>query len=182
MKKIILSSLLLVAGLALTLKAVAADSATVTVTLSDVHLCCGKCVTGATAAVAPVTGAKAVCDMVGKTVAITAPDKETAQKAVDALIAAGYFGKSSDSAIKVSADTGAKDAKVTSVEVTGLHLCCGTCVTAVNGILAKVPGVTGNTAKANAKSFTVTGDFNDKAMFDEFQKGGLTGKVAAAAK
>jgi hypothetical protein len=37
--------------------------------------------------------------------------------------------------------------------------------------------VTGNTAAKGAKSFTVTGDFNDKQVFDALQKAGLTGKV-----
>lgn len=161
---------------ALALPAMAADTS---VTLSDVHLCCGSCVTGVAKAVGPVTGAKAECDTDKKTVTITAPDNATAQKAVDALTAAGYFGKSSNAAIKVDAATNAPDGKVTSLEITGVHLCCGSCVTTVKGILEKLPGVTGNTVKSRATSFTVTGDFNAKAVFDELQKAGLTGKAAA---
>jgi hypothetical protein len=34
------------------------------------------------------------------------------------------------------------------------------------------------TAKKGAKSFEVTGDFNDKEAFAALQKAGLTGKVA----
>ena len=60
--------------------------------------------------------------------------------------------------------------------VENLHLCCGKCVKAVNEILATVPGVTGNTAATGAKTFEVTGKFNDKAVFDAFQKAGLTGQ------
>jgi mercuric ion binding protein len=173
----LLAPLFILAGLGLT--ATAADT---TVTLSDVHLCCAKCVSGVNTAVAPVTGVKAVCDTSAKTVVLTAPDEATAQKAVDALTAAGYFGKSSDSAIKVDAATGAPDATVSTIEITGLHLCCGTCITAVNDVLAKVPGVTANTAKTKATSFTFTGDFNAKAVMDEFQKAGLTGKVVSTPK
>jgi hypothetical protein len=46
----------------------------------------------------------------------------------------------------------------------------------VNETLATVPGVTGNTAAKGAKSFEVTGNFNDKDVFDALQKAGLTGQ------
>ena len=46
---------------------------------------------------------------------------------------------------------------------------------AVSEALGTVPGVTGNTAAKGAKTFQVTGDFNDKVVFDALQKAGLTG-------
>jgi len=46
----------------------------------------------------------------------------------------------------------------------------------VGEALATVPGVTGNTAAKGAKSFEVTGNFNDQAVFDALQKAGLTGR------
>jgi periplasmic mercuric ion binding protein len=157
----------------------AADTA---VTLSDVHLCCSSCVKGVDAAVAPIAGVKAVCDQDAKTVAITAPDKETAQKAVNALVAAGYFGKSSDDSIKVEAPSGAKDGKAQqTVTVSGVHLCCTKCVTAVKGVLSKLEGVQGNTVVQRAPTFTVTGDFNARNMFDALNQAGLAGKVATPA-
>jgi copper chaperone CopZ len=163
---------------AFTLRAAAAD---VTVTLSEVHLCCQNCVKGANTALAPVTGAKGVVDMDAKTIAITAADNATVQKAVDALTAAGYFGKSSDSAIKVDASSGAKPGKAQTLEISGVHLCCGKCVTAVKDALAAVDGVKTNTAATKAKSFTITGDFDTASVFDALHKIGLTGKVVAAA-
>jgi len=158
-------------GLVFTLAASAA-----TVTLSGVHICCGSCVKGVNAAVTNVTGLTAVADEDAGTVVLTADDSATLQKGVDALTTAGFFGTSSDPAIKVSADTGAKNQKVQTITITGLHLCCGKCVKAVNEILGGVPGVTGNTAAKGAKSFDVTGDFNDKDVFDALQKAGLTGQ------
>jgi copper chaperone CopZ len=155
-----------------------------TLTLTGAHVCCGNCVKGVAAAVASISGVTAT-DAVNttapylSTIAITAPDKATAQKAVDALTGAGFYGVSSDAAIKVNSDTGATDTKVSSLDVSNLHLCCQKCVTAVNDILKTVPGVTGNTAKPKATSFTVTGDFSPKAVMDAFQKGGLTGKAGA---
>lgn len=165
----------LAAAFALLLPASAAD---VSVKLSNVHICCKSCVTGAEKAVSSVTGAKANVSLDDETVTITAADKATLQKAADALVAAGFFGKSSDPAIKLSANTGAKGAKTKSVTITGMHLCCDKCVKAVDQIVKSVPGATGQTAKKNAPSFQVTGDFNDKDLMDAFQKAGLTGKVS----
>jgi len=170
-----MKTILASAVLALTLAAAHADSS---VKLSDVHLCCQSCVKGVDKAVAKVPGVTAKSDMDDKTVSLTGPDTATVQKAVDALVAAGYYGKSSDDSIKVSADTGAKDEKVQSLKVEDTHLCCGSCVKAVNKALGGVSGVSGNDAKKGATSFTITGDFNEKDAMAALQKAGLTGHVA----
>ncbi|MDB6057011.1 MAG: hypothetical protein JWO95_855 [Verrucomicrobiales bacterium] len=149
-----------------------------TVTLNNVHLCCDKCVKGVDTAVGHVSGASAVSDKAASTVTLTAADKATLQKAVNAITKAGYFGESSDASVKVSSKTGAKDAKVQSMKVSGVHLCCAKCVKAVNAAVSKAPGVTGNTASKDASSFEVTGDFSPKDVFAELNKAGLTGKVA----
>jgi len=166
------SILALLTVCALTFAARAED---VTAKISDVHLCCKKCVGLAEKAVATVHGAKAVADMDAGTVTITASDKTTAQKAADALVAKGFFGTSSD--VTIDATTGAKDAKVKTIEIKDLHLCCDKCVKAVDKTVKAVPGVTGDTASKGATSFTVTGDFNDKDVMTALQKEGLTGKV-----
>ncbi len=167
----------LVASLVLGSTAFAAD---VSVKLTNVHLCCDSCVHGVERAISPVSGAVAESDKDSDTVVLTAPDKATVQKAVNALVAAGYFGASSDPAIKVVAATGATDAKVQGVEVAGVHLCCKSCVTAVNKALSQVPGVTGTTAAKDAETFQVKGDFNQKAVFDALFEAGLAGKVWAS--
>jgi copper chaperone CopZ len=164
-------SMVLAIGLASS--ALAADT---TVTISDVHLCCGSCVKGVDKAVADVSGLTAKADEDAGTVTLTGPDTATLQKGADALVAAGFFGKSSDPTIKLNAETGAKNQTVQSIKIEGLHLCCGKCVKTVNETLATVPGVTGNTAAKGAKSFEVTGNFNDKDVFDALQKAGLTGQ------
>jgi periplasmic mercuric ion binding protein len=155
----------------------AAQADDVTVTLSQVHLCCGSCVKGAKAIVATVDGAKAVVDQTNRTVAISAPDTATVQKVVDALTKGGFFGVSSDASIKVDASTGAKGEKVQSLKVAGVHLCCPKCVKAVHKAVFGVPGVTGEDAQKGMEVFTVTGDFNDADVFAALQKAGLTGKV-----
>jgi copper chaperone CopZ len=149
----------------------------VKVTLSKVHLCCDKCVNAANKVVSKVDGVTAVPDKTARTIALTAADTPTLQKAVDALVKAGFFGESSDASIKVNSDTGAKGEKVQTLKVQGVHLCCPSCVKAVNKALADVPGYTSNDATKGAESFEVKGDFKDSDVFDALQKAGLTGKV-----
>ena len=164
----------LVAALALVPIARAAD---VSVTLTNVHLCCDKCVKGANKAVASVEGATCIADKTARTVVITAADATTVQKATDALIKAGFYGDSSDASVKITSETGAKGEKVQTLKVNGVHLCCPKCVKAVKAALAEVPGVTGDTVTNGETSFTVTGDFKDSDVFAALQKAGLTGTV-----
>src|SRR6267378_455509 len=108
--KISLASVLISCALGLPVQA-----ADVTVKISNVHLCCKGCVTGVEKAVGEVHGATASADKDAGTVGLTGPDTATVQKAADALVAAGYFGKSSDSKIKINDTTGAKGKKVQSL-------------------------------------------------------------------
>jgi|SRR6266850_3479257 len=172
MKNIIAS---LIITLALTPAVWASD---VSDKLTDVHLCCPSCVKGVQKAVAEVPGVTASASQDEATVTLTGPDNATVQKAVDALVAAGYFGKSGDPAIMMKNKTGAKNQMVKSLEIEGVHLCCGKCVKAVSTALGEVSGVTGNTATKGAKSFVVNGDFNDKDVFTALQKAGLAGQAA----
>jgi periplasmic mercuric ion binding protein len=172
MKMTVLS---LAAVLALAVSARAADS---TVKLSEVHICCNSCVTAANKLVATVPGVKGEVDKDAGTITLTAANKADLQKTTDALVAAGFYGKSSDASVKVNAETGAKGEKVKTLTISGVHLCCSSCVTAVGKAVKSVDGVESHTAARNAKTFEVKGDFNDKAVLDALQKAGLTGKVA----
>jgi copper chaperone CopZ len=156
---------------------ISVQAADVTAKISEVHLCCKNCVTGVEKAVGSIPGVKAEADQDSGTVTLTGADSATVQKAADALVKAGYFGKSSDPAIKINASTGATDKKVQTLTVEGVHLCCGKCVKAVDKALKSVGGVKEHTATKGAKSFDVTGDFNDTEVFAALQKEGLTGKV-----
>lgn len=150
------------------------------VTLTDVHMCCGSCVNRVPTALKDVAGVTGVGSQADKTIVVTAPDVATAQKAVNALLAEGYFGKTSDPAIKVEAPTGAPTGKVEKLTVSGVHLCCGRCVTTVKDVLSKLDGVTGNTVAANAPTFEVTGNFDAKLLFERLNAAGLAGKVGTA--
>ena len=89
-----------------------AQAAGITAKITDVHLCCQSCVKGAEKAVADIKGVTAAVDRDAGTVSLTGTDKATVQNAADALVAAGFFGRTSDAGIKLAADTGAKGAKV----------------------------------------------------------------------
>ncbi len=168
------SFLSLVAVLALTPLTRADD---VKVTLSKVHVCCGHCVTIVKDVISKVDGVTAVADKDEHTIVLTGADTATVQKGVNALTKAGFYGESSDAAIKVDKETGAKGEKVQSLKVKGVHLCCPSCVKAVNKALADVPGYASNDATKGAETFEVKGDFKDSDVFDALQKAGLTGKV-----
>jgi len=148
-----------------------------TVKISGVHLCCGKCSTTAETAVT-AAGASAETDEDAGTVAIKAADDATAQKAADALVAAGFFGASDNAAVKVGNANGAKDEKTASLKIKGVHLCCDKCVKGVTAALKNVIGVTGNTAVKKAESFEVTGDFNARDVMSALEKAGYSGRVA----
>ena len=142
-----------------------------TVTLKDIHNCCGSCEKGITKAVTSVDGATVTTTKTSAT--ITAKDKATADKAVNALVAAGFYGEGAPA-------QSAPDKKVKSATVSGTHLCCAKCVTVVNEALNKVPGVKTNTAKKNAATFDVTGDFKPTDVFAALHQAGLTGKEMKA--
>lgn len=147
------------------------------VKLSNVHLCCNSCVKGVEKAVTSVAGATAQCDKDAGTVTITAPDAAGTQKAVEAFVAAGYFGSSSDTSIKVKAHSGVKKGKVQSLKVSGVHLCCTKCVTGLNEAVTKVAGVKGTTAAKGAETFEITGDFDGREAMTALNKAGFAGKV-----
>ena len=167
-------SVSIVAAFAFTLGASAADT---TAKISEVHLCCKGCVTGVEKAVSKVPDAKAEVDQHAGTVTLSGPDAATVQQAADALVAGGYFGKVSQGDVKLANETGAKGEKVKSLKIEGVHLCCDNCVQAVGRATASVSGVKAHTAARRAKSFEVTGDFDDKELMTALQKEGLTGRI-----
>src|SRR5690242_10766988 len=104
--KTILTSIIVAVAVTLSVKAETSTK------ISDVHLCCQSCVKGVEKAVADVQGVSVAVDKDEGTVTLTGADKAAVQKAANALVAAGYFGKSSDAAIKMVSDTGTKGKKV----------------------------------------------------------------------
>jgi copper chaperone CopZ len=142
------------------------------VTLTHVHDCCKKCTEGLKKAVATAPGVTA--DIEKSTVVLTASSNAELQKAVDAITAAGYTGVSDNAEVKVPAPD-APDEEVTSLTITGAHLCCGKCVTSVEKAAKSVPGVKSDTATKGADSFKVEGNFNARALMTALAKAGFGG-------
>lgn len=150
-------------------------AASSTATLEKTHLCCPSCVKDVQATVATVPGCTAECDMKAKTITITAPDDASAQKALDALVAAGFYGTATGGT--VADDSGAPSGNVQSLTLTDFHNCCGKCVKAINKVIKSVPGATG-TVEAKATTVTVTGDFDAQALVKAFNKAGFSVKAS----
>lgn len=157
-------------GLVLLTGAVLAETKVV---VNDVHLCCGACVKGVGAALKGVEGVKPACDKDAHTVTLTATDDATAQKAIDALAAAGYHGSPDNAAVKFKVESNVPSGKVKTLSLAGAHNCCGACCKAIKATVKKVAGVTGDTAQPKNKDFEVTGDFDAAAVVKALNDAGF---------
>jgi copper chaperone CopZ len=155
---------------------VGAARAETTVELKGVHLCCGNCAK-TVGGILKKEGASGKCDLKKKTVTITAPDDKTAQKALDALAAGGFHGDTGNKDLVIKEDSNASPGKVKSLKVSGAHNCCGNCCKILKATVAKVGGVTGDTAKPKAPSFEVTGDFDAAELVRTLNAAGFHVKV-----
>jgi len=147
-----------------------------TVTMTGVHNCCKSCTNGIVKA-----GTSAGKDISviaeGKTVTITTKKKTDAKKAVEAIIAAGYFGKveGEESASKPAASK--TDAKVTKATITGVHLCCQKCANAAIAAVKNVSGISKHDIVSKAQSFTVEGEFTKAELAAALNAEGLAGTI-----
>jgi mercuric ion binding protein len=153
------------------------NGAEVTVKLTDMHICCGGCSKAIVAATKDLTGAKVAVDKDSEEVTITADSKEAAQKAVDAIIGAGYHAKTDSKDVTITEDSGAKAGNVKRLTVSGAHNCCGSCTDAIKGALKGVSGVTADTCKSKQTSFVVEGDFDAQAVVKALNDVGFHVKV-----
>lgn len=172
-----LTRLLAASGLCWALALCAAARAETKVEVKGVHLCCPACVKGVAESVKKVDGAKVACDTKKKTVTITAADDETAQKALDALAAAGFHGDTGNTKLAMKDDSGASEGKVKQATVSGVHNCCGACCKAIKTAVKKVDGVKADTAKPKSDTFEVTGDFDAAELVKALNAAGFHVKV-----
>lgn len=163
---LLLASLVFAAGLA---------SAETTVTLSGVHNCCKGCTNGITKAASSVKDVTVTAE--GKTVTVTAKSKANAKKAVEAIMAAGYYGTSDSEEKSTATASSAPAKKLTEATVSGVHLCCGKCATAMTDAVKTVAGITENTIASKATSFTVKGEFTEAELVAAMNKAGFNGVV-----
>src|SRR4051812_15550958 len=148
-------TLIAIAGLLLLARSAGAETK---VTISDTHLCCGACLKAVDTTLKDMNGVKFKSDQGAKTIEITADSDEAAQKAIDALAGAGFYGKLDNDKIKYK-PVPADDAATEKIEVTGIHNCCGQCTSAIKKAVTSVNGVTGTNIKNKDTTFVVEGKF-----------------------
>jgi catalase len=147
------------------------------VEVTGVHLCCQGCVDAVDAAMKNVAGVTSHCDMEKKTVSLTAGDGAVAQKALDAIAAAGFHGSTDHARLAMKAVSGIPRGRVKSLNVSGIHNCCDLCCDAIKGAIATVDGVTGDTAIPGATTFAVMGDFQAAALVQALNAAGFSAQV-----
>jgi mercuric ion binding protein len=143
------------------------------VEVSKVHLCCGACVKGVGAALKGVEGVTPKCDQKAGTVTLTAKDDASAQKALDALGAAGYFGDTGSTTLTIKPAAGVPSGKVKSLKLSNFHNCCQRCCATIKTAVKAVDGVKGDTAKPKTANFEVTGDFDAAAVVKALNDAGF---------
>lgn len=153
--------------------------AEIKVELKKVHMCCGGCAEEVESTLNKVAGITAVTtDQKTTSAGFTASDAKTAQKALDALAAAGFHGDTGDSKeFAFQNDSGVKAGKVKSLTVTGFHNSCPGCVKSFRKAIKDVPGVAGDNAKSRVTTCEVTGDFDAAALVKALNTAGFHVKV-----
>jgi periplasmic mercuric ion binding protein len=166
---------LLPAACALTTTALALAGTTVEV--KNVHLCCGACVKGVAAALKGIEGVTGTCDQKAGIVTLTADNDAAAQKGLDALTDAGYFGTTESKGLTVKPASGVPSGKVKTLSLSNAHNCCRSCNTAIKKAVSGVSGVSGDTAKPKTADFDVTGDFDASEVVKALNTAGFQVKV-----
>jgi copper chaperone CopZ len=155
----------------------AAALAETKVEIKGVHLCCGACVKGVATALKGIDGVKPACDRENRTVTITANDEATAQKALDALSDAGYFGTVETKGFTLKPVSNQPSGKVKSLSLSNAHNCCKQCCVAIKKAVKEASGVTGDTAQPKQADFDVTGEFEAAAVVKALNDAGFQVQV-----
>jgi copper chaperone CopZ len=149
------------------------------VELKNVHMCCDGCADEVAAVLGKVEGVSGVtADKKTTSATFTATDAKAAQKALDALAAAGFHGDpGKDKGYAFKDDSGVKAGTVKTLTVTGFHNSCGGCVKSLKDAVKDVKGVTGVAAKAKVSSAEFTGEFDSAEVVKALNAAGFHVKV-----
>ena len=142
-------------------------------------MCCDGCADEVAAVLGKVEGISGVAtDKKATTATFTAADAKAAQKALDALAAAGFHGDpGAGKGYAFRDDSGAKSGTIKALTVNGFHNSCGGCVKSLRDAIKDVKGVTGVTAKAKVSTAEVTGEFDAADLVKALNKAGFHVKV-----
>lgn len=147
------------------------------VTIKEVHLCCGQCVTAVKKVLDGVKGVSDVAtDQKGGEVKFKAADDKVVEEAIKGLAKEGFHGSAKADGKDVKfPDSGAKKGeKANSITVTDVHLCCGQCERLANKALEGLAGMKETKIDRPAKTITVTGsDIEITAFVEALNKAGF---------
>jgi copper chaperone CopZ len=149
------------------------------VEVKNVHICCGACEKAIGKILTEAGVKEPKCSKDTKTINFTADDSKAAQKALDGLAAAGFHGDAGSKDLMIKDDSGAKEGKVASAKVSGIHNCCPNCCKAIKEIVKKVDGVKEEDVKPKEGSFTVKGEFDAAKLVKALNDAGFHCKVEA---
>ncbi len=147
------------------------------VELTGVHLCCQGCVAAVEDAVASVPGAHCRCQMDAGTATISAGDVATAQQALDAIAAAGLYGRSDHRELAMRPVGNMPRGHVNRLHLSGIHNCCDPCADAIMAAVASVDGVTGANIEPGVPDFEVTGSFDAAALVHALNAAGFSARA-----
>ncbi|MCA9074284.1 MAG: heavy-metal-associated domain-containing protein [Planctomycetaceae bacterium] len=166
-----------IAGLAACLFAGAVQAGDVTV--KGVHLCCGKCVKGATAALEGAEGVSGLTiDKDAGSIVFQAESSEVAQNAIAELAKAGFAGRATlgEERIKLPKINVKKGTTSNEFAIKDVHLCCGGCVNGVKEALEDVEGISEVAGDMEKSVVTIKGDGVDvRKAVQALRKAGFNG-------
>lgn len=157
----------------------------VTITVKNMHLCCGGCEGAAKGAIESGGGKDVMVDRGAKTLTYTAANEKAAQGALDKLAAAGFHGEV-DKPFGIKDDSGtvlppkAKPVKLSSGTFKGAHNCCDACNKALKEAIKSVEGVESDDAASKAPTFTVKGAYDPAALVKAINAAGYHVKLEKA--
>lgn len=158
----------------------ASTASAVEVVVKELHMCCGQCVKLGDAALKDVKGVSdGKCDQAGKSCSFKAEDDKAVTAGLDALAKEGFHGKVTKDGKDIDFPKAEfKEGKSNEITITGVHLCCGACVTGVSKALKEVGGVKDVKCDRASKTVTVTGEnVEAKDVFAALTKAGFHGKM-----
>ena len=172
-------AILAAAGLALA----AAHEPVVKIEIKGMHLCCGGCEGAAKGAIESGGGKDVATDKAGGSLTFSAANDAAAQKALDKLSAAGFWGTIESKTVALKDDSGtvlppkAKPIHVSSAVLKGAHNCCDGCNRALKEAMKSVEGNESDDAKPKEASFTVKGNYDPAALIKAIHNAGYHAKI-----
>jgi copper chaperone CopZ len=153
--------------------------------VKGLHLCCGGCEGAAKGAVEGAGAKGAMADKASGTLSFTVANDKVAQKALDALAAAGFHGDTGNKLLALKDDSGLPPQNpkkpvtlhMVSVTLKIPHNCCEGCAKPIIAAIMKVEGVESQDVKAKSNTATVKGNFDPVALIKAINEAGYHVKI-----